>query len=237
MKQSLDWDALAGLFPEFQEPGRWLPLLQRHAQLLEGAAPRVRASSVPAAEAVRRHYAESLEVMRLAPGGDGEGPLADVGSGGGFPGMVMAAVAPGCVVHLVEPLGKRAHLLEEMAAALGLANVRVHRQRAEEAGRGPLRDACALVIARAVAPLRELLEYTAPLAAPGGAVVLPKGSALEAELAGSGGAQAALGCWFVAAAAMRADVSGTISVAVFRKEGPTPEAYPRAPGRPRKRPL
>jgi len=55
-----------------------------------------------------------------------------------------------------------------MAAALDLGNVRVHPVRAEEAGRGGLRDSSGLVTARAVAELRELLEYTAPLAATGG---------------------------------------------------------------------
>jgi 16S rRNA (guanine527-N7)-methyltransferase len=77
---------------------------------------------------------------------------------------VIAAVEPDTPVTLVEPLKKRARLLDAMAQALGLANVKVEALRAEEAGRGPLRESGHLVTARAVAPLAELLEYTVPLA-------------------------------------------------------------------------
>lgn len=230
----LAWESLPDLFPEFADPGRWLPLLRRHADLLAEAP--VRTTTVTGAEAVARHYAESLEAYRLA-GATAAGAVADVGSGGGFPGLVIAAVAPGAAVHLVEARRKRADLLAEMAEALGLGNVTVHGVRAEEAGRGPLRDGADLVIARAVASLPALLEYTAPLAATGGTIAAVKGSRGAAELARAEAAIAALTCEHAGTEAMRAAIAGRMRVLRFRKLGPTPERYPRRPGMPAKRPI
>jgi hypothetical protein len=56
----LAWDALPGLFPGFADPGRWLPLLRRHLELVEAAAGRVRVTAVARPDAIRRQYAESL---------------------------------------------------------------------------------------------------------------------------------------------------------------------------------
>lgn len=232
----MEWIELPSLF-SFAGPERWVGLLQRHAAMVEEAAERVRVTSVAPGEAVRRHYAESLELWRIALEAEADGPLVDVGSGGGFPGLVIATVEPELEMHLVEPLQKRAALLKEMALALGLANVTVHAERAEEAGRGVLRDYCGTVVARAVAPLRELLEYTAPLCRPGGLVALPKGSSLAEELEGASTAMETLGVSYLETVPMRPEVSETVRVALFRKVGPTPAGYPRRPGVPGKRPL
>lgn len=234
---ALDWSGLPALFPGFEEPERWLPLLERHAALVEAASERVRVTAVPPGELVRRQYAESLEVLRIAELSGPAETCADVGSGGGFPGLVMAAARPGMRVHLLEPLKKRAGFLEEAAKALGLENVTVHAVRAEEAGRGPLRDAIELVTARAVAEMRELLEYTAPLAAPGGLIALPKGSSLPDELAGARPAMEALECELAAIHRMRAEVSERLAVVIVRKVGATAARFPRRPGVPGKRPL
>jgi 16S rRNA (guanine527-N7)-methyltransferase len=238
--QPFGWDELPRLFPEFAGADVWLPRLQRHAELVAAAAGHVRVTAVPPVEQVRRHYAESLELLRMglslaSPGSIG--PVADVGSGGGYPGLVIAAVLPGVTVHLIEPLQKRARMLVEWASAMGMGNVHVHPQRAEEAGRGPLREQCALVVARAVAAMPELLEYTVPLAAPGGHVLLPKGSALEAELATAANALARLGGELIATTPMRKEISDAVVVAAFAKVQRTPDTYPRPPGMPGKRPL
>jgi len=235
---NLDWGALPELFPGFERPSRWLPLLQQHAGIISRAEPHTRVTSVNPAEAVRRHYAESLELLRIIEElGGAEGPLVDVGSGGGFPGLLMAIVRPALEVHLIEPLQKRARLLTAAAAELGLAQVAVYPVRAEEAGRGELRDGATLVTARAVAQLSELLEYTAPFAAVGATIVFPKGSSLDAELASAANALAELGCEHVSTVSMRQEVSEAVRVAVFRKIAATPAKYPRRPGMPAKRPL
>lgn len=234
---NLSWDDLPLLFPGYAEPGRWLPLLRRHLELVGEAAGHTRVTAVEASEAIRRQYAESLEILRIAEGRGRFEMAADIGSGGGYPGLVMAAVRPEMEVHLVEPLRKRARLLEAMAAELGLGNVRVHEARAEEAGRGPLRDTIPLVTARAVAELREVLEYTAPFASNGGLIALPKGSGFAGELESAKAAMDALSVAFEDAEPMRPEISETLVVALFRKRGATAERYPRRSGVPGKRPL
>lgn len=235
----MNWDELPALFPTFEQPDRWLPQLQRHSELLEGAAEHTRVTSVPPEEAVQRHYAESLEIWRLLIE---SGPLepnlvVDVGSGGGFPGLVAACVSRDTHFALVEPLKKRARLLVALAQALELPNVEVHALRAEEAGRGPLREAADIVTARAVAPLTELLEYTVPFARSGGLIGLPKGSGLAEELAGAGKATYVLGCDYLETCPMRPEVSQTLALAMFLKSRPTPKPYPRKPGMPRQKPI
>ena len=234
----MNWDDLPVLFPEFDSPDRWLPLLEQHHALLLASAEHTRVTSVGAEDAVRRHYAESLEIWRTAStAAPGPALATDIGSGGGFPGLVAACVSPGVRFVLVEPLKKRARLLEQAAETLGLANVEVHALRAEEAGRGPLRDTAGIVVARAVASLPELLEYTAPFARTGGVIVLPKGSGLPEELEASVAAQRVLRCEYLGSTPMRPEVSETLSVALFRKTGATGARYPRRPGMPHQRPL
>ncbi|MGH2633726.1 MAG: 16S rRNA (guanine(527)-N(7))-methyltransferase RsmG [Tepidiformaceae bacterium] len=234
------WDSLPGLFPGFESSARWLPILQEHARLLAAAGPAIRVTSVPVDQWPERHYAEALELLRLildARGGVAPRSLIDVGSGGGFPGLVIAAVLPGTAVWLIEPLQKRARLLHSLAAELGLANIEVVSARAEEAGRGPLRESADMVTARAVAGLRELLEYTAPLARADGLLALPKGSGLERELESAASAMELLGVEEAGSVAMRPLVTQTLRVAFFKKVGATPQRFPRRAGMAAKRPL
>jgi 16S rRNA (guanine527-N7)-methyltransferase len=234
--RNIGWDTLPSLFPGFTAPERWLPLLQEHTSLLAAAEERVRVTSVPPEEAVRRHYAESLEMLRIIIEAGGEGPIADVGSGGGFPGLVIAIIEPGREVHLVESLQKRAALLREMAEALGLSKVSVHPQRAEDAGRGPLRTHCGVVTARAVAPLRALIELTAPMARDGGLIALAKGSALAEEMESARLAFHRLGCAPGEVVPMRPE-AGDLQLCLTHRRGVLGATYPRRPGVPERKPL
>jgi 16S rRNA (guanine527-N7)-methyltransferase len=105
--------------------------------------------------------------------------VADVGSGAGLPGLVLAAARPDLRVTLIEPMERRVAWLEEERARLGLENVVVERSRAEDAAPGRFD----VVTARAVGALTGLLPITAPLAKPGGRLALLKGAAVDAELA------------------------------------------------------
>src|SRR5690606_36324378 len=95
------------------------------------------------AEAWKRHILDSLTLLgplsALAEA-QGDAPLrvADVGSGGGLPGLVLAIVMPEARFTLLEATGKKAEFLRFAAAALGLTNVEVVAERAEKAGRSPL---------------------------------------------------------------------------------------------------
>jgi 16S rRNA (guanine527-N7)-methyltransferase len=239
MDNVLAWDDLGRLFAG-EVDGAAIGRLQQHWALVEGNETAGRLTAVAAEEAVRRQYGESLELLRIAEGALGGGGAiryADIGTGGGWPGLVAACTRPGWEVHLVEPLQKRARFLAAAARELGLANVTVHAVRAEEAGRGPLREACRLVTARAVAELRVVLEYAAPLAAIGGVIALPKGSRLGEELAAAEAAVAELGCELEGITAMRAEVSETVLVVLFRKRSACPARYPRRAGLPERRPI
>jgi 16S rRNA (guanine527-N7)-methyltransferase len=234
---SLLWEDLPDLFPAFAGVDRWLPLLRQHHSLLRAAEERVRVTAVPPDASVGRLYAESMETLRIAFEHGAAGPIVDIGSGGGFPGMVAAIVRDDLEVALVESLEKRTTLLREMAEAMHLRNVTVHAARAEEAGRGPLRDTAGLVTAKAVAELRELFEYTAPFAGPGGLLALPKGSNVENELAAAANALDELLLEEAQLVPMRPEVSATPWTVIVRKRGATPDRYPRRPGMPAKRPL
>ena len=107
--------------------------------------------------------------------------LVDVGSGAGLPGVVVAIARPDLEVTLVEPLLRRVTWLAEVVESLELANVTVHRSRAEEAARdGLLFD---VATARAVASLGQLARWSLPLVRPGGELLALKGAAAASELA------------------------------------------------------
>jgi 16S rRNA (guanine527-N7)-methyltransferase len=128
-----------------------------------------------AADLDRRHIADALQLVPLLPD---QGAIADLGSGGGLPGLVIAAALPGRELHLVESDRRKAAFLVEAAARLGLPQVRVHAQRVEAVALPPV----AAVTARALAPLETLLAHAARLLAPGGIAVFPKGRAAAQEL-------------------------------------------------------
>jgi 16S rRNA (guanine527-N7)-methyltransferase len=123
----------------------------------------------------RRHVEDALQLAPLLP--PGCGPIGDLGSGGGFPGLVLAMTVSR-PVHLVEADRRKAAFLTETAAQLGLDHVRVHPDRIESA-RIPL---LAAVTARALAPLETLLGHAERLLAPDGTAIFPKGRTAEAEL-------------------------------------------------------
>ena len=107
------------------------------------------------------------------------GAVADVGSGAGLPGLVLAIARPDVQFTLVEPMERRVAWLTEQTRALGLDNVEVLRARAEEVDRPEGFD---VVTARAVSAFRTLLPWTAPLVRDGGELVLLKGKNAANEI-------------------------------------------------------
>lgn len=108
-----------------------------------------------------------------------EGSVADIGSGGGLPGIVLAIARPDVRWTLVEPMDRRVTWLNEQVDALGLDNVTVLRSRAED-----LRPLFSFdqVTARAVSALKTLIPVTAPLVRDGGQLILLKGRNVDAEV-------------------------------------------------------
>ena len=138
----------------------------------------VGASTIP--QLWTRHVADSLQLLRLAP----EARVwCDLGSGAGFPGLVIAcalAGEKGVQVHLVESIAKKANFLRDAAQALGLPAI-VHNQRIEDFTRAN-RIAFDVVTARALAPLDRLLTLANPLLKTGAVALFPKGQDVGAEL-------------------------------------------------------
>lgn len=123
--------------------------------------------------------------------------VADLGSGAGLPGLVLAIRRPDLRVTLVEPLLRRCTFLTEVVDRLGLGGVEVVRARAEELhGHREF----SVVTSRAVAPLPRLLDWSLPLVRPGGAMVAMKGSSARQEVAD---ARAALRGWRVESSEVR----------------------------------
>lgn len=133
-------------------------------------------SAQDAAGLRQRHIEDSLQLLPLLP--VGQGPLLDIGSGGGFPGLVLAAAAPGRAVHLVESDRRKAAFLATAAARLGLPQVVVHAARAEDLDLA----AMAGLTARAFAPLVRILPFAARFLARDGVAILPKGRTANAEV-------------------------------------------------------
>jgi 16S rRNA (guanine527-N7)-methyltransferase len=127
-----------------------------------------------------RHIADSLQLLVLAPQARS---WVDLGSGGGFPGLVLACALaddPDAKVHLVESQGKKCAFLREAARAIELP-ASVHCERIENFVQN-FAEAADIVTARALAPLSELCGYLEPLLKRGAQALLPKGQDVAAEL-------------------------------------------------------
>ena len=131
-----------------------------------------------AGEAVARHDAQNIVSRETKQ----RKKLVDVGSGAGFPGLVLACMLPELDVYLVESMQRRTDWLSFAAAELGLSNVQVIRARAEDVQKSGSVPPADYVTARAVAPLKRLLGWTMPFLKPGGELIALKGSSVGTEI-------------------------------------------------------
>ena len=175
-------------------------------------------TSVPRAEARRVHVDESLAALDVVRGFDGS--IVDVGSGGGAPGIPLAAALPERQVTLLESNRRKCAFLERWAREL--PNAEVVCGRAEEQ---PV-DNWGIAVAKALASPPVAAEWCLPLVTPGGAAVLFVGPSAEAERVARVAEHLA--------AELAESPPGLL---VLRKVGPTPDGFPRRPGVARKRPL
>lgn len=163
-------------------------LAYRFADLLRGEG--IRRGLIGPREAERvwdRHVVNCAVVAPAFPLG---ATVADVGSGAGLPGIVLAIVRPDLRLHLVEPLLRRVTFLEAAVTELGLDNVEVVRSRAEDM---PAHSHYDVVTARAVAPVERLAGWCLPLVRPGGLLLAMKGERAAVELEQAASVLRALG--------------------------------------------
>jgi 16S rRNA (guanine527-N7)-methyltransferase len=165
--------------------------------------------------------------------------LADVGTGAGFPGLVLKILYPGMALTLVESVGKKASFCQHMAEKLALEEVTVLTVRAEEAGQMPLhREHYDWAVARAVANMPVLAELLLPLVRVGGAMLAQKGEGAPAET------QSAERAFKLLGGSLRQLIPialpGVVeerTLVVVDKVAATPPGYPRRAGLPAKKPL
>jgi 16S rRNA (guanine527-N7)-methyltransferase len=169
--QHREW-LVATLFPERQEE------IYRFVDLLTTAG--VERGLIGPREAPRLWERHIANCGVIAPAFAPSARVADIGSGAGLPGLVLALARPDLHLVLVEPLLRRTQFLAEAISALGIDNAEVRRARAEDLAGSDQFDA---VTARAVAPLERLARWALPLCRPGGELIAMKGETARAELA------------------------------------------------------
>ncbi len=137
-------------------------LLEQYYHLLIDWNNKINLTTIVDKEAVYlKHFYDSLTVVK-AVNLNGDISLCDVGTGAGFPGIVLKILFPNLKITLIDSLNKRINFLNEVIQKLGLTDIKAIHARVEEYGISN-REKYDLVIARAVAPLNILLEYCIPL--------------------------------------------------------------------------
>ena len=189
-------------------------------------------------ETLDKHFVDSLSPLPtgLLSGGK---TLIDVGTGAGFPGLVLALACPDIQVTLLDAQQKRLTFLQAVCDQLNVQNVRIVHSRAEDGARIPeLREHFDFAVARAVAPLNVLCEYLLPYARIGGKAICWKGPALDGEAEQGARAAAILGG--KTGDVILCPIPGRDwdhRLQVVEKITSTPKKYPRKAGTPKTSPL
>ncbi|HEX7244792.1 MAG TPA: 16S rRNA (guanine(527)-N(7))-methyltransferase RsmG [Solirubrobacterales bacterium] len=222
-------DPAAGIEPEARKA------LETVLRLL--AEERASVSSVTdASRGWRVHVADSLTGLEV-PALRAASTIGDIGSGAGFPGLVLAVALPSSRVDLIESVGRKCEFIQRAIDAASIPNARVLNVRSEELAGGDGREAYDAITARAVGRLSTLAELASPLLKEGGTLVAWKGKRDPDEEAQLTNASEQL--------AMHPDQILSVGpyagsehrhLHVIRKSAPTPEKLPRRPGMAKKRP-
>ena len=187
-------------------------------------------------EFIKEHYVDSASLLKLEEFKAAEN-VCDVGTGAGFPGIVLAVLSPDKKITLIDSLAKRLAVIRDLANKAEIENIVLIHSRAEDAGHDTaLRESFDLVTARAVAKLSVLAELCVPLVKKGGTFAAFKGASCEEEVKDAKRAANILGVPEIVI--QDAGVSDTKhAFAVMKKTGKTPAKYPRKAGVPSKNPL
>jgi 16S rRNA (guanine527-N7)-methyltransferase len=214
--------------------------LVRHARLLDEWTARM--NLVGLKDRLRWVDELYLDSARMLPAvtGDGrreDGPAADLGSGAGFPGLVLAAFRPEREWLLIDSNGKKTSFLSAAAEAMGLLRAEVVQTRLEEFGRGPHRGRLSAAVFKALGPWAVGMELAMPLVRPGGTVAFfqgrdpPTPGAVQAVAGLLGGGTVGITTYRLPGADADRHVVRVV------KTGPTPRSYPRKVGIPERQPL
>ncbi len=210
--------------------------LSTFGDLLLGAGFNV--TSIREPEAIERfHFLDCLALLDLAVVRSAE-RLADLGSGAGLPGLVLALALPSARVTAVESQQKKCRFIKQAADAMGLQNVEVRCARVEDYGREAGRVAHDVVVSRALAACSVVAEYSFPLLEHGGTMIAMKGAISDQERIQAEKALAILGGGGLESVKLE-PFAGAENRRVYlaRKERVTPPSFPRQAGTAARRPL
>ncbi len=184
-----------------------------------------------------KHFIDSLLLASMP---HIKGSVVDVGTGAGFPGIVLKLYKPEIELTLMEPTGKRVEFLKCACGELGLSDVHFVKERAEEAARKSYREKYDVAVARAVAKMNALSEFCLPLVKKGGCFLAMKGASGQEELKQAMPALSKLG----ASCDDKNDIKQFIlpdesirTIIICKKISQTPSVYPRNGGKIAKAPL
>ena len=193
-----------------------------------------------AAEVEAGHFLDSLTLCLAVPPEDlGSCSVIDVGAGAGFPGIPVKLAFPEISLTLADSIAKKTRFLHHLADTLGLTGVYIRTGRAETlAHDSQLRESFDLALARGVAKLPVLLEYTLPFCKIGGRVVAWKRGDIAAEISAAEAAAPVLGGRITAVHPVNLPgLTDNRILVVAEKVDSTPDGYPRRVGIPAKRPI
>ncbi len=187
-------------------------------------------------EIVTKHFCDCLSLLKEVEIPKGA-KLIDVGTGAGFPGVVLLIARPDLKITLMDSTNKRLVFVQSVVDALGL-NANVVHSRAEEAGKNPaFREKYDFATARAVANMQTLSEYCLPFLKVGGLFAAMKGAKASDELGVAKGAIKILGGQVHSAKEFNLFDCGERSILCVKKISQTPSKYPRPSAQIAKKPL
>ena len=211
---------------------------EAYAALLEEWNARFNLTAIRDPEGIRvKHFLDSLSCLTVMT--EPVGSVIDVGTGAGFPGLVLKIARPEIRLTLVESVAKKTRFCAHVVETLGLKDVEIVTERAEALGQMKAhRERYDWAVARALASMPVLAEYLLPLVRVGGRVLAQKSLSARPEVVQAAKALKVLGGAFEAEREVRLPgIQDPHLLLVFKKLRPTPADYPRRTGLPSKMPL
>lgn len=183
-----------------------------------------------------KHFTDSLLLLRYTEIKKGARVI-DVGTGAGFPGLVLKIARPDIRLTLLDSLQKRLVFLDDVCKAMDLSDVELVHSRAEDGSRTELRDSFDIAVSRAVASMRTLCEYDMPYVKVGGRFIAMKGKDAAQELTDAVSAISILGGKLIKKHDFILGSAGERSIIEIEKIAPTPGVYPRKSKQIKNKPL
>jgi 16S rRNA (guanine527-N7)-methyltransferase len=215
-----------------------LNLLERYYALLTEWNQKMNLTAITDPEGVAvKHFADSLSVLKFVKIPKNSSVI-DVGTGAGFPGVVLKIARPDIKLTLLDSLNKRLVFLNTVLSELGLDAELVHARAEEGAQNLTFRENYDFAVSRAVAQLNILSEYCLPYVRLSGSFIAMKGAKADAEIQNAKRAIGILGGKITAIHTFElARDFGERNVVVIEKNRPTPDKYPRSNGKIKSSPL